>query len=154
MNSPADQYRQLAADAREQAAASSLPQVRQRCLRSAEHLDELVAKLERSAAAKTRNEAAPRRINWLKSASMILTKFDGGPSRHIAESFSVCSQACMERERLSIILQTAPTWVRLGLTVRDAALRERAADALAATIIDRLDQPLELEDRNQLALPL
>ena len=60
----------------------------------------------------------------------------------------------MDRERLSLILQTAPTWARLGLTVRDAALRERAADVLAATIIKRLDEPLHIEDRNQLALPL
>ena len=49
---------------------------------------------------------------------------------------------------------TAPAWVRLGLTVRDEGLRERAADALAATIIDRLDEPLQVQDRNQLALPL
>lgn len=60
----------------------------------------------------------------------------------------------MERERLSVILQTAPAWARLGLTVGDSALRERAADALAATIIDRLDEPLQVPDRDQLALPL
>jgi hypothetical protein len=60
----------------------------------------------------------------------------------------------MERERLSLILQTAPAWARLGLTVRDPALRERAADALAATIINRLDEPLQVQDRNQLPLPL
>jgi hypothetical protein len=60
----------------------------------------------------------------------------------------------MDRERLSLILQSAPTWARLGLTVRDARLRERAADALAATIIERLDEPTKVEDRNQLVLPL
>ncbi|QIK78649.1 hypothetical protein G7077_06810 [Sphingomonas piscis] len=60
----------------------------------------------------------------------------------------------MDRERLSLILQTSPTWVRLGLTVRDAALRERAADALAATIIERLDEPLTVPDVNQMPLPL
>jgi hypothetical protein len=60
----------------------------------------------------------------------------------------------MDRERLSLILQTAPTWVRLGLTVRDASFRERAADALAATIIDRLEEQLQVQDRDQLALPL
>jgi hypothetical protein len=60
----------------------------------------------------------------------------------------------MDRERLSLIFQTAPTWARLGLTVRDSALRERAADALAATIIDRLDAPFHVQDRDQLALPL
>ena len=60
----------------------------------------------------------------------------------------------MDRERLSLILQGAPTWVRLGLTVPDARLRERAADALAAKIIERMNEPIRIEDRNQLALPL
>ena len=58
MISPTEQYRQLAEDAREQAAASALPQVKLRYLRSAEHFDELVAKLESVAQAKTRNDAA------------------------------------------------------------------------------------------------
>ncbi len=60
----------------------------------------------------------------------------------------------MERERLSRILQNAPAWARLGLTVRDPRLRERAADALAATIMQRLDEQVQMEDRNQLTLPL
>jgi hypothetical protein len=58
MNSPCEQYRELASKAREQAAASSLPQVKLRYLRSAEHFDGLVTKLERVAEAKLRNEAA------------------------------------------------------------------------------------------------
>ena len=58
MNSPVEQYRQLASKAREQAAASSRPQVKLRHLRSAEHFDGLVAGLEAVAAAKARNEAA------------------------------------------------------------------------------------------------
>ena len=58
MNSPSEQYRQLASEAREQAAASNLPQVKLRYLRSAEHFEELVARLETVAQAKVRNEAA------------------------------------------------------------------------------------------------
>jgi hypothetical protein len=58
MISPTEQYRQLAEDARERAAASTLPQVKLRYLRSAEHFDELVAKLESVAQAKSRNDAA------------------------------------------------------------------------------------------------
>jgi len=58
MNSPIENYRQLAAEALEQAAASTLPQVRMRCLRSAEHFEKLVAGLESVARAKARNEAA------------------------------------------------------------------------------------------------
>ena len=58
MNSPCEHYRELASKAREQAAASSLPQVKIRYLRSAEHFDELVANLERVAEAKVRNDTA------------------------------------------------------------------------------------------------
>ena len=58
MNSQIEQYRQLAADALEQAAASTLPQVKMRYLRSAEHFEELVAGLETVAQAKARNDAA------------------------------------------------------------------------------------------------
>lgn len=58
MTSPAEQYRQLASQARERAAASSLPQVKLRYLRSAEHFDELLAGLETVAQAKARNDAA------------------------------------------------------------------------------------------------
>ena len=60
----------------------------------------------------------------------------------------------MDRERLTTILLNAPTWARLGLTVPDPRLRERAADALAATIVQRIDEPLHVVDRDQLALPL
>lgn len=58
MNSPAEHYRELASKAREQAAASVLPQVRLRYLRSAAHFDEIVAGLERFAQAKATNDAA------------------------------------------------------------------------------------------------
>jgi hypothetical protein len=58
MNSPAEQYRELASRAREQAAGSNLPQVKLRYLRSARHFEELVDGLEKVAEAKARNEAA------------------------------------------------------------------------------------------------
>jgi hypothetical protein len=58
MESPSEHYRQLASKAREQAAASSLPQVKLQYLRSAQHFDEIVDKLESVARAKARNEAA------------------------------------------------------------------------------------------------
>lgn len=61
MSLPSEHFRQLALEAREHAAASSLPQVTKRYLRSAEHFDEIVARLERVAQAKLRNEAA--RVN-------------------------------------------------------------------------------------------
>ena len=58
MTSPCQQYRQLAAKAREQAAASTLQQVKLGYLRSAQHFDKLVAGLERVAEDKARNDAA------------------------------------------------------------------------------------------------
>lgn len=58
MDSPAEYYRRLASKAREQAAASSLPQVKIRYLRSAEHFDGPMTRLELVAQAKARNEAA------------------------------------------------------------------------------------------------
>lgn len=60
----------------------------------------------------------------------------------------------MDRALLSSILLTAPAWARVGLTMRDAQMRERAADALAATIVARLEEPPALPDRNQLCLPI
>lgn len=79
---------------------------------------------------------------------------DGRASLQLAESFLLCSHLMMDTQRLSTILQNAPMWVRLGLTVRDERLRERAADALAATIVSRLEEPISVKDKNQLALPL
>ena len=60
----------------------------------------------------------------------------------------------MERDSLADIILNAPAWARLGLTMPDERLRERAADALAATIIERVfGEPLT-PDPNQLPLPL
>lgn len=59
----------------------------------------------------------------------------------------------MDQQRLSSIVQNAPAWVRLGLAVPDSRLREHAADALAATIVQRINEPTSA-DRDQLALPL
>lgn len=53
-----EHYRKLAAQAYAEAAASALPQVKLRALRSAEHFEKLVADLESVARAKMRNEAA------------------------------------------------------------------------------------------------
>lgn len=58
MISPVDHYRKLALDARAEAAASSLPQVKLRYLRSAEHFEQLVATVETVSQAKVRNDAA------------------------------------------------------------------------------------------------
>ena len=53
--------------------------------------------------------------------------------------------------QIADILVTAPVWARLGLAIRDARMRERAADCLAATIVDRLSE-VPAADPNQLSL--
>ncbi|AHE54864.1 DUF6771 family protein [Sphingomonas sanxanigenens] len=60
----------------------------------------------------------------------------------------------LDTRRLSSILRDAPAWARLGLTLPDPGLRERAADALAATIVRRLAESGGAggEDRDQLPL--
>jgi hypothetical protein len=77
-----------------------------------------------------------------------------GVERHACMNVLYMFSYSMNRERLSSILLAAPAWVRLGLTVPDSRLRERAADALAATIVDKLEEPGFVSDRNQLHLPL
>ena len=74
----------------------------------------------------------------------------------LANMFVICSHGGMERiERLelSAILLAAPGWARVGLTMPDERIRERAADTLAATIIEKLEGS-SLPDVNQLNLPL
>ena len=51
------------------------------------------------------------------------------------------------------VILAAPAWARIGLTVRDPRLRERAAETLARTILEELgDAPTQ--DANQLSLAL
>ena len=71
----------------------------------------------------------------------------------LAISFLFCSHEGMERDSLSAIILNSPAWARVGLTMPDERMRERAADALAASIIEKLNPPQE-PDRNQLPLPL
>lgn len=74
----------------------------------------------------------------------------------IVTMFDICSRGDMgriERQELSAILLAAPGWARVGLTMPDARLRERAADTLAATMIEKL-QGTPTPDINQLRLSL
>jgi hypothetical protein len=59
----------------------------------------------------------------------------------------------IERQQLSAILLAAPGWARIWLTMPDERMRERAAETLAATIIEKLEGRSE-PDVNQLRLPL
>lgn len=57
-------------------------------------------------------------------------------------------------ESVSAAIRSAPAFARLGLSMRDAAMRERAADALALSIVESLERPRPDHDGNQMALPL
>ncbi|MES2337104.1 MAG: DUF6771 family protein [Pseudomonadota bacterium] len=57
-------------------------------------------------------------------------------------------------EPVARALLTSPPWQRLGIAVRDPRLREQAALALAASIVERLHQPAIVDDPNQLSLAL
>jgi len=73
----------------------------------------------------------------------------------LAQMFLFCSYELMERidpDHLSEIILSAPAWARIGITVRDTRLRERAADALAEEIIERIEQPPARPHRDQLKL--
>ena len=59
----------------------------------------------------------------------------------------------MTHESIAAAILSAPGWARVGLTMRDIGMRERAADTIAATILETLAPP-EREDRDQLGLPL
>ena len=60
MSDVIEQYRRMADKARGEAAAATLPNVRQLHLRSADRLDEIVIGLEKVLLAKARNEEAKR----------------------------------------------------------------------------------------------
>jgi hypothetical protein len=64
-----------------------------------------------------------------------------------------CSPWTKSNDISSAILLATPGWARVGLTMRDVHMRERAADTTAATIIEKLDEA-PAPDVNQLRLPL
>jgi hypothetical protein len=55
---------------------------------------------------------------------------------------------------ISAALLQAPGWARVGLTARQAPLRERAAEALAREIAERLTQDPPADDGSQFSLAL
>jgi len=55
---------------------------------------------------------------------------------------------------LSSAILSAPGWARVGITMPDKRLRERAAEALAQAILDRVFEAGALPDPDQLDLSL
>lgn len=55
---------------------------------------------------------------------------------------------------LSSAILTAPGWARVGITMPDARMRERAAEALAQAILDTVFRAPRAADADQLSLSL
>ena len=60
----------------------------------------------------------------------------------------------MEQDRIVAALSGAPAWAKVGLTMPSEKMRERAALEIANCIIDVMERPTIVADRDQLALPL
>ncbi len=60
----------------------------------------------------------------------------------------------MLTDQITAAIEEAPRFATLGLSMRDERLRERATEALAAFIADRLHNPMPMVDLDQLRLPL
>lgn len=61
----------------------------------------------------------------------------------------------MERidpQQLSEAILNAPAWARVGITMPDEKMREKAAAELAHSIVDRLGDYPAIPDPNQLSL--
>ncbi len=74
----------------------------------------------------------------------------------LAESFSLRSHKRMDRldtSRLSAAILHAPGWARVGITMPDPNMRERAASALAEAIVEELE-PDGRPDPRQIMLAL
>lgn len=59
----------------------------------------------------------------------------------------------IDQQELSAIILTAPAWARVGITMPDEEMREKAAAELALTIVERLSaQPFLSEGRELINL--
>jgi hypothetical protein len=58
----------------------------------------------------------------------------------------------IDSQQLKEAILTAPAWARIGITVRDPRMREKAATELANTIVERLTDYPGLPDPDQLSL--
>lgn len=57
-------------------------------------------------------------------------------------------------DAISTAILTAPGWARVGITMPDGRLRERAADALAHAIVDGLWHIPDTASEDQLSLSM
>jgi len=58
----------------------------------------------------------------------------------------------IDTQQLSEAILNAPAWARVGITMPDEEMREKAAAELANSILERLSDYPAISDPNQLAL--
>lgn len=60
----------------------------------------------------------------------------------------------MDQDRIAEALNGAPAWAKVGLTMPSEKMRARAALEIANCIIEGMERPTVVTDRDQLPLPL
>jgi len=60
----------------------------------------------------------------------------------------------LDSAALGAAILDAPSWALIGLAVRDPRMRQRAAQEIAETVLDRMEKPLYVEHPDQLPLTL
>lgn len=60
----------------------------------------------------------------------------------------------IDQHRISEAILSAPGWARVGITMPDERMRLRAADGLAAAILEQLQDAGEPDGTDQLTLPI
>jgi hypothetical protein len=60
----------------------------------------------------------------------------------------------IDQRRISEAILSAPGWARVGITMPDERMRLRAADGLAASILEQLQDAGEPDGTDQLTLPI
>lgn len=58
------------------------------------------------------------------------------------------------REIVAAAIVSAPGWARVGITAPDPRMRIKAAETIAAHLAEYAGEPLPVDDRKQLPLPL
>ncbi len=71
---------------------------------------------------------------------------------YVPLSFHYWRMERIDPQQLSEAILTAPAWARVGITMPDEKMREKAAAELAHAIVDRLADYPAIPDPNQLSL--
>jgi hypothetical protein len=77
-----------------------------------------------------------------------------GPLARVLFTFYDAPMERIDPQQLSELILAAPAWARVGITMPDERMRKRAAQELAATIVEQLGLEDGEGDEGQLRLPM